>query len=1069
MVRMGMRWTAIAITHSVLQAATLAIPAVVFPFNSQVPSVARVNQAYSFQFSASTFAPTDSSFTYSISGQPAWLSLDSSTRTLSGTPEQADTGPASFQLTAADETGAAQMQCTLVVSANPVPQLQGDLSQQLAAEANLSSSNPAVVTLAPGDTFDFHFRQDSFIDAVQRTLYYYATLSDHTPLPAWLKFSPSDLTFSGTVPQLSAFPQSFQIELIASDVPGFAGSAAAFEVVVELSQLVFSPEEQDVTAVPGYTLTFTKLKDQLYLDGAVLDIAKVKSAQVSSLPAWLTFDNSTLALAGAVPPDTLAQNITVTVTDDAGNTATDLLRLSTQLTSDNVFASSIGTLTATPGQSFQYTIPTSVVNETDADLSVVLPTSAQWLSFNNGARELKGMVPSQTKSSAVTATLNARVPDMAQMQQQVFTIDVKAPSNTLASATSSSAQPTGSSTATVTPSPDSSLSAKYRGSTLAGIIVGAVLLLLLLLALLWVCCRRKRREGYQRHPSPFKRVISRPMMPVDPNGIAVITDMQQDVENLGESSLEPVHEEGEEEKPPQIALNLPRNSARVSRWTNRFSRISQASSIGNGEDAIRADGNIPEWGNESTVLHTPHDSFSVPTQMARVSRQLSQMSPSKRALQRLRARRERHESEDSVGLGISGGKELLVPRHSSRRADRRKKRASSQGLSATMERSSCASLSTRGTSVLSTRPSDFPRPPTRSTFTDRSIPNMSVDETGNRKSIRMVARSDSMADGRSMQEKRQSFIRKRASTSLQSPLFSHGSRASLGNRANAHSSMADIDTLAGTSTRRSKRIRSCLTSYTESSSLEPSRSSNRFSQRIRSTFGPNFPRAITRSTLITDEGDLEDNSDDYETVSELSEDSDEARELAAEFALPRNQRNWVLPNEASPTPPPVPPASRQASSYRASTPGCESSAAQLRWRQRQKRASSPLATSSLSRTQRRILSAGKPVHAQHSRLNEPMALVSNDSLNKAKSERPRLVQTNSGRPVSVDKVQRLSSLRAETSGHLEPEADARGGGEMAEDDMLDQEIGGSGLIIDCAAGGDSVRTGKSAFSGPAFI
>jgi len=1073
MARMAVLWRTLTVIQGFLSATSLAIPAVVFPFNSQVPTVARANQPYSFQFSESTFAPTDSSFTYSISDQPPWLSLDSATRTLSGTPGQADIGTTAFELTAADETGAAHMQCTLVVSANPVPQLQGDISQQLAAEAILSSSSPAVVNLAPGNTFNFHFRQDSFIDAVQHTLYYYATLADHTPLPAWLEFDPSDLTFSGTVPHMSAFPQSFQIELIASDVPGFAGSSATFEVVVGLRQLVFSPEEQDVTTVPGDTFTYAKLKEQLFLDGAVLDVAKLKSVEVSLLPAWLEFDNSTLTLSGTVPADVAAQNITVTVTDDAGDSAAAVLYLSPELTSDNVFAGSIGTLTATSGQSFQYTIPTSVVNETDADLSVILPTSAQWLSFNNGARELKGVVPSQTTSSAVTATLNARVPDMAQVQQQVFTIDVKPDSSAgliaAASTTSATANPSGSSTSTpASPSNGSSPQAKYRSSTLAGIIVGAVLLLLFLLALLWKCCRRKRNEGYQRHPSPSKRVISRPIVPADPNGIEVTTDMQQDVEKLGESTLEPVHEEGEEEKAPQIALNLPRNSARVSRWTNRFSRISQESSIGNGEDAIRADENIPEWGNESIVSHTPHDSFSVPAQMARVSRQLSQMSPSKRALQRLRARRERHESEDSVGLGISAGDVLLVPRHSSRRANRKKKRASSQGLSSTMERSSCASLSTRGTSVLSTRPSDFPRPPTRSTFT-RSIPNTSVGETGNRKSIRMVARSDSMADGRSMQEKRQSFIRKRASTSLQSPLFSHGSRASLGNRANGYSSVADIDTLAGPSPRRSKRIRSCLTSYTESSSLEPSRSSNRFSQRIRSTFAPNFPRAVTRSTLVTDDGGIEEDSDDYETVSELSEDSDEARELAAEFVLPRNQRNWVLPNEASPTPPPAPPTSRQASSYRASTPGSEFSAAGLRWRERQKRASSPLATSSLSRTQKRVLSAGKPVHAQHSRLNEPMALVSNDSLSKAKSERPRLVQTNSDRPVSVDKVQRLSSLKAETAGYLDPEADAEAGGEIDDLDRLGQEVEGSGLTIDCTPGVDSVRTGKSAFSGLAFI
>jgi axial budding pattern protein 2 len=102
------------------------------------------------------------------------------------------------------------MQCTLVIVSDPVPTLQGDLGEQLAATANLSSSNPAVMTLLPGSAFDFHFRQDSFIDIVrQRSLYYYATLADHTPLPAWLHFDAAQLTFEGVAPTLSAFPQSF--------------------------------------------------------------------------------------------------------------------------------------------------------------------------------------------------------------------------------------------------------------------------------------------------------------------------------------------------------------------------------------------------------------------------------------------------------------------------------------------------------------------------------------------------------------------------------------------------------------------------------------------------------------------------------------------------------------------------------------------------------------------------------------------------------------------------------------------------------------------------------------------
>ena len=158
--------------------------------------------------------------------------------------------------------------------------------------------------------------------------------------------------------------------------------------------------------------------------------------------------------------------------------------------------------------------------------------------------------------------------------------------------------------------------------------------------------------------------------------------------------------------------------------------------------------------------------------MARVSRQLSQTSPTKRAMRRLR---ERRQSRQSIGLGIDTSGGGLMPRHSSRHSRNHRRGASSLGLSAAMDRSSQASLSTRGTSVLSTRPSDFPRPPTRSTLS-RSIPELYLTEAEKHKSIRLVSRSDSIADNRSMEEKRKSFIRNRASTSLSSPLFARGSR-----------------------------------------------------------------------------------------------------------------------------------------------------------------------------------------------------------------------------------------------------------------------------------------------------
>jgi hypothetical protein len=1033
----GMRfllWT------SLLLATTSAIPAAVFPFNSQVPTAARINQPYNFQFSGSTFAPGDANLIYSLSGQPAWLSLDSTSRTLTGTPGQADTGSSTFILTAADGFGAAHMQCTLVVSSDPTPTLQGDLGSQLAESSNLSSSNPPVMALLPNNAFEFHFRQNSFIDIMQRSLYYYATLTDHTPLPAWLHFDPAQLSFGGVAPLLSAFPQSFEVMLIASDVPGFAGSSSTFTIMIGERQLVFVPEEKSVRIKAGEAVAVDDLGDGLLFNGEKMDLSKLGIVETKNLPAWLSFDSKTLKLQGNAPDDVQATNdVTITASDEAGDTAMVVVHLVLDGDTTALFTGSIGTLDATPGEHFEYTIPTSVIGNTDATLMLVLPTDATWLQFDSGKRELKGDVPTQA-SSIISATLNARAPNAPEPETQIFSINIKATASVNGSSSGTTlvtprTSPTESSTSPAAVfAEDMGSHNGLPGRTIAGIVVGVLLAVAILFAIAFVCCRKRRtREGYERHASPSKRIISRPIPPIEANSIAVTTELHRDIDK----AVSPDHERYEAaERPPQIALNLPPQSARNSKWTSRVFRNSLASSLGIGEDMIRADANIPEWGHESVVLQAPHDSFSVPAQMARVSRQFSDTSPSKRAFRRLRAKRARHQSEDEVGLGIGlGGASLSPYRVESRR------KARSLGLEATMERSSCVSLATEATSVLSIRP--FPRPPTQTSMAgSRSM----LAGTEKRKSLRMVARSDSINDDRSLEEKRISFIKKRASTTLSSPLFS----ASLGlHRRNGHGSTTDVDGTSAAPSQRSKRIKSQLTSYSEPSSIQPTRSSNRLSQRIRSTFAPNFPRVITQSTLANDD---DADSDKWETSSESSSsiDLNAEMELADEMALPRHERSWVLPNEASPTPPPIaPPSNRRPSIHRASTPNSNTSVRRTKpWTTTSSRSISPLAAQALDNASASLSASAKISKLRRSRLSEPMALTSKDSLSKvnAKSEsadRPRLVHTRSGRPVSVEDAQRLSSLRAE---RVEEEEEVGAG--ALEDDARERVVtDGSGKVF----------------------
>ncbi|QIW98098.1 hypothetical protein AMS68_003616 [Peltaster fructicola] len=1008
-----LNWTAvfsIAWMSSSLLALAAATPTVTFPFNSQVPLVARKNQAYNYQLSSSTFQPQQG-LTYTLSQQPAWLSINSDNLTLLGTPGEADVGSSTFTITAADETGNAHMQCTLVIAGDPAPQLNGDFSQQLAAETNLSSTRPPTVALTPGTNFSFHFQQDSFIDIVQRKLYYYATLTDHTPLPSWLQFDAGSLSFTGVAPQLSAFPQSFQISLIASDYQGFAGASNAFTLVIASQQLAIVPSLQNIRYSPGTSLNYS-LAQSIFLNGKQLATTDLRSA-TATLPSWASFDAKNLVISGTAPQDG-AQNGSVAVVDNQGNTAQAIL----EFTSGNssVFVGTIGTITATAGQDLNYAIPTSVLDTADVTLSLIVPSSADWLRLDPSARIIHGVVPTATSPSMVQATLEAQASGMSAAQMQAFAIAIT--NTTTGSATSTDAATAGNAS--------SSTSGLSRGA-IAAIVVCSIIGTLAILALVFCCLRRRRRrEPYVRNtPSPQKRLISGPtLISKHPDSITVTTQMQLDVEKGGNESAELA----DEDRPPQIALEIP-GSTRIG---TRASGISQLSSIGNGEDAIRRDGNIPEWGRNPAALHKPHDSFSIPTEIARASsRQSRSESPSKRALRRALER----QSKQSIGLGIDTGETGTVRKKSSRV----RPKVSSAGLSATLDRSSCASLSTQATSLLSTKPSDFPRPPTQSTFSNasRSIPAMSMHGHDKRMSIRMLRRSDSINDSRPLDVRRESFIRARASTSLQSPLFSHGSRNPLEARGRGSSSDINLFTVIVGA------IRVGL------SKAEPARA---ISVRIC------FPRVISGSEYDELEAVEDDKDEEWEDISPAQSRHQSSQDLAAEMAKPRHQRSWVLPGEASPTPPPLSTVSRRGSSGRKAMPESE---ARARWKQHAM-SPSPAAYSNtipgIAEEEQSPTIPKKSPKRRFSYVNEPIGLVSKDSFTRAKyNERPRLGDTKSSRPVSVEKVERLSSLKAEA-------IDALAGSEIMEEDEQ-----GAGLMGPSHALHSIEGTHKSARSGKAFL
>lgn len=375
------------------------------------------------------------------------------------------------------------------------------------------------------------------------------------------------------------------------------------------------------------------------------------------------------------------------------------------------------------------------------------------------------------------------------------------------------------------------------------------------------------------------------------------------------------------DEPPQLDVDLPtamqppvKPRYFLGGKDARQSKLSVVSSLGDGEAAIQADTNIPVWGRDSDATHTPHHSYSAATELARQnsrdSRQrlseFGRLSPSKRASRLIKSWH--------PGLGITTGGTVV------HRPNRKSRLSSTSSI--TRDRSSRGSLNTHGTSILSTRPSDYHDAHShRNSATigpvllEDSDKRRSLTEAEKRRSIRIVSQTESVVDRRPLAEKRQSFIRNRASSGAMSPVLFAGYRRS--SNMGLYSNLGSI-----------KGSPSVRRQTTSSSLLEPPARNPRRLVSGPHIFPPGLPRAITPSPVRSPDNRISqlratnnnsptlpptntaDNWTTTDTNSSLSRDNSDAKaaaqyaEYAIEMELPRHQRSWVRPGEASPTPPP---------------------------------------------------------------------------------------------------------------------------------------------------------------------
>ncbi|KAF7158091.1 hypothetical protein CNMCM6106_004413 [Aspergillus hiratsukae] len=369
-----------------------------YPVNAQLPPVARVSRPFHFVFSPGTFGGTEAGTQYSLQSAPSWLHLDSSSRTLSGTPTSQDTGPNKFKLLANNGPDSVSMDVTLIVSAEDGPKPAKPLLPQL--EAIGATSAPSTIFVHSGDSFVISFDHDTFSNTHPST-FYYGTSPENTPLPSWVRFDPSNLAFSGTTPNTG--PQTFTFNLVASDVAGFSAATMSFEMTVSPHILSFNQSTQTLFLTRGKQFNTSHFRDILTLDGRQPGNGVLVSTEAHA-PSWLTFDRNTISLSGTPPVNAMNENVTISVRDTYG----DVTRMIVTLQYSQFFTDDIKGCNAVIGNDFVLVFNNLILKNDSVQLEVDLGQQLPWLRYNPDKKTLYGHVPSDLEPGSFPITLTAR-------------------------------------------------------------------------------------------------------------------------------------------------------------------------------------------------------------------------------------------------------------------------------------------------------------------------------------------------------------------------------------------------------------------------------------------------------------------------------------------------------------------------------------------------------------------------------------------------------------------------------------------------------------------------------------
>ncbi|MBD2157301.1 putative Ig domain-containing protein [Leptolyngbya sp. FACHB-16] len=333
---------------------------------------------------------------------PDWLLFNPTTRSFRGTPANAHIHPLQLKVTATDRSGISISDVfSLTITSNTAPTLDTAITDQSVTEDTRFSFT------IPSGTFGNTDARDG--------LTYRAKLEDGSPLPVWLRFNATTLTFSGT--PTNAYVGTLNVQVQATDRAGASISDVFTLAIANTNDAPMLTAPIWDQSASNYIEFYFQIPSNTFRDIDPGDALTYSATQEDGtpLPSWISFDPSTQSFIGTPTiTDAGTLNLQVTATDLTGVARSDVFTLA--ILSDNhapTLATSLLDQVVREDQAFVFAIPSNAFRDVNPNDLLTYSATLEdgqplpsWLSFDASALSFSG-TPRNTHVGTISIQVTA--------------------------------------------------------------------------------------------------------------------------------------------------------------------------------------------------------------------------------------------------------------------------------------------------------------------------------------------------------------------------------------------------------------------------------------------------------------------------------------------------------------------------------------------------------------------------------------------------------------------------------------------------------------------------------------